>query len=454
MTRTVVPTYSRLVQERNRNREQFRRFIGTDAFSVQHSSVLIRGRLDSYARSICARTLLDLVARLDPLVQEIGLETSDNASVIGDLPERFQVEIDQTDRRKWDCTIAVGESAGEDVLVDANGWNAYLGKVGPQPDQQNPIGPLAAACLGAGEIFKQLLRANFPDHPISQRLVLAGPLVFSTLTYRAQEEDCPIDVFGVDATLVGAGGVAAGLVQALAELRPMVRGRMTVVDRDVLKLENFNRHLYARLSDLGTEPPTSKVSSVSRALRVCTGLRVDPVPTDFETFKKHLNPRRAERRYPLILMTVDNDETRKEVQLDLPREMIQGATGVDSNCLIENIDFLSSGCLGCRIAEQPQISNHEQDGGSVGPEDCGRIADAPAPSLSFLSAFPGILLAGELLKRSLAPSYALHGYFEHLFLYPPNPDNSGIPAKSPKCVIRCGDSSMAQAYRTKYAGAH
>lgn len=450
MTRAVVPQYSRLVREENRNEEQLRRLLGTDALAVAHSSILIRGRLDSYARSLCTRTLLDLVARLEPLVQEVGLDTANNASVIGDLPERFPVKLDEVEHRKWDCTISIGESNGEDVLVDANGWNAYLGKLGPQQDQQNPIGPLAAACLAAGEAFKHLLLANFPDHPVSRRLVLARPLAFSTLTYGAQEEDCPIGNFRVDATLVGAGGIGAGLVQALAELPSEVEGQLRVVDNDVLKVENFNRHLYGRLSDLGTEPATPKVSAVSRALRACSRLNVDPVPTDFGTFKKRLNPRRAERRYPLVLTTVDNDEARKEVQLELPREIIDGATGVHSNCRIERIDFVSSECLGCRIAEQPQTASLVRDGGATAPEECGRIAEAPAPSLPFLSAFPGILMAGELIKGSLARTYALQGYFEHIFLYPPNPDNTAIPAKSPKCTIQCTAPSLIQAYHEKY----
>lgn len=450
MTRTVVPQYSRLVRENNRNQEQLRRLLGTDGFAVEHSSVLIRGRLDSYARSVCMRALLDLLSRLEPLIQEVGLDTANNASVIGDLPERFPVALEEAEHRKWDCTVSVGEFNGEDVLVDANGWNAYIGRLGPQPDKQNPIGPLAAACLAAGEVFKHLLLANFPDYPVSRRLVLARSLVFSTLTYRDREDDNPIDNFSIDATLVGAGGIGAGLVQALAEMPSMVEGRLRVVDNDVLKVENFNRHLYGRLSDLRTEPATPKVFAVARSLRACSRLSVEPVPMDFGSFKKRLNPRRAERRYPLVLTTVDNDEARKEVQLELPREILDGATGVHSNCRIERIDFVSSECLGCRIAEQPQAGIPENAVEVTAPEECGRIADAPAPSLPFLSTFPGVLLAGELLKTSLVPTYALRGYFEHIFLYPPNPDNTAIPAKSPKCTIQCAAPSMIQAYREKY----
>src|SRR5215470_8077266 len=48
------------------------------------------------------------------------------------------------------------------------------------------------------------------------------------------------------------------------------------------------------------------------------------------------------------------------------------------------------------------------------------------PSLSFLSSFPGILAAGELIKEAMGGGQ-LRGHFDHVFRYGPNPDIVGCP---------------------------
>jgi len=48
------------------------------------------------------------------------------------------------------------------------------------------------------------------------------------------------------------------------------------------------------------------------------------------------------------------------------------------------------------------------------------------PSLSFLSSFPGILAAGELIKEAMGGGQ-LRGHFDHVFRYGPNPDMVGCP---------------------------
>ena len=449
MTTSLRPRYSELVRDKNRNEAQLRLLLGTRDFSLSPTSILVRSRLDSPARAILTRNLVDLLVRLDPLVIEVGLETPDNERCIGDLRERFPVQVEPSARTDWTQVISVGGDCEKGFLVDADGWSAYLGRNASGNDDSNPIGALVAACLAAGEAFKRLLVESFPDTTVSKRLVLSKSLTFSALTYDSRVDSSPIQDVSIDATLVGAGGVGAGVVQTFLELRDKISGSLRVVDHDRLGAENLNRHLYARIGEATASPPSFKVDSVARALEQCENLRTDPVPTDFGTLKRRLSPRRNERVYRLILAAVDSDISRTELQLELPCNLLDGATGSFANCRVERVDFLDGECLACRAAVQPATTSPEREGALADLGECGRLSGSPAPSLPFLSMLPGVFMAGEVLKDSLAPARSLRGYFEHVFLYPPNPSNAGMPAKSRRCTIHCDSPAMVRAFKEK-----
>jgi hypothetical protein len=66
-----------------------------------------------------------------------------------------------------------------------------------------------------------------------------------------------------------------------------------------------------------------------------------------------------------------------------------------------------------------------------------------------VSAFPGILAAGEVIKES-AGIGALRGRFDHVFRYGPNPDIVGTPGFRDGCVVGCGRPSKVAQYLRKY----
>jgi hypothetical protein len=83
------------------------------------------------------------------------------------------------------------------------------------------------------------------------------------------------------------------------------------------------------------------------------------------------------------------------------------------------------------------------------PVDCDAPADDHAPSLSFLSAFPGILAAGEVIKEAMGAG-SLRGHFDHVFRYGPNPEMVGIPAVRADCQVGCNRPSKLDQYAQKY----
>jgi hypothetical protein len=69
--------------------------------------------------------------------------------------------------------------------------------------------------------------------------------------------------------------------------------------------------------------------------------------------------------------------------------------------------------------------------------------------LSFLSSFPGILAAGELIKEAMGRGQ-LRGHFDHIFRYGPNPELAGIRAIRADCQVGCSRPSKLSQYREKY----
>lgn len=243
----------------------------------------------------------------------------------------------------------------------------------------------------------------------------------------------------IDTTLIGAGGVGAGFIRAIGALGTRISGTLDVIDADVLTVDNLNRVSYATL-DAALRGAEKVAEATAFLQRQCSHLLVTPYPVTFDTFKRR-TPRREDRRYDVIVTGLDNDDARWEVQRDVPRILIDGATGRDMVTRVERVEFGRYGCLGCSRVPVPVAPGQ--------PVNCDAPPDDCAPSLSFLSAFPGIVAAGEVIKEAQSAS-GLHGRFDHAFRYGPNPDLVSTPAFRADCAVGCKRESKLGQYRRKY----
>jgi molybdopterin/thiamine biosynthesis adenylyltransferase len=395
---------------------------------------------DDAARRLLAETLIDMVLRLDPLVGAIVLDTpaSIGESIVSDLALRFPLETEDRSLTP-DYAITVGEqTSGADLVVDGVGWLAATGSTIDRGDDGNPIGPLSAATFSTAEVFKWAFRQIYPER--AEALQLTPWLgVFSLFSYDEDSASPAITNICMDTTLIGLGGVGAGFIRAIAALGDRVSGLLNLVDADVLTTHNLNRVSYASLE--GAIFGALKVDeAVTLLKRCCPNLTVIPYPMRFDNYKRRI-PRREDRRYDIVVTGLDNDETRWEVQRDLPRILIDGATGRHMNARVERVEFGRYGCLGCS-RRTPVPATDEA-------AECDAPPDDLAPSLSFLSSFPGILAAGEVIKEAMG-SGQLQGSFDHIFGYGPNPDLRAMPGFRDDCTVGCGKASKRARYRTKY----
>jgi molybdopterin/thiamine biosynthesis adenylyltransferase len=392
------------------------------------------------ARWLLAETLVDMLLRLDPLISEVIVEAPEREeSWVADLARRLPLEQSQATAAP-DYSIGIGHTtASVDLTVDGAGWLAAIGTQVERIDDGNPIGPLSAASFASAEAFKWAFGVMYPERADALQLTPWSG-VFSLATYDFDGVSPAIGEVRIDATLVGLGGVGAGVIRAVAALKDRVTGSLRLVDADVLTTDNLNRVSYASLEAAASGG--HKVDEAARVLRQhCPHLDVSAYPVTFQLYKQRI-PRRQDRLYDVIITGLDNDDVRWEVQRDLPRVLIDGATGRDMNTRVERVEFGRYGCLGC--SRHTPLPADDAEAGN-----CDAPPDLRAPSLSFLSSFPGVLAAGELIKEALG-SGQLRGSFDHIFRYGPNPDQRGMPSFRDDCTIGCRKNSKLAQYRDKY----
>jgi molybdopterin/thiamine biosynthesis adenylyltransferase len=394
------------------------------------------------ARRILATTLIDMLLRLDPLVGEVlvfapGLDEDRFAS---EVQTKIPVAVRQRRKADADFTIgvAVEGSAACDLSVDGAGWVAAIAETAGVYDDGNSVGSLTGAALAAAEVFKHAFGTLYPER--AARLEMRPWTgAFSFFSYRYDRSSPALPDLRISTTLVGTGGVGAGFVAAIGALGDRVTGALDLVDRDVLTRDNLNRVSFATLEGALTGKP-KVVEAEALLQRCCPALEVTGHPVTFDVFKQRI-PRRADRRYDVVVTGLDDDEARWEVQRDLPRILIDGATGNDMVSRVERVEFGAYGCLGC--SRQPTRRRADA------PEACDAPPDEYAPSLSFVSSFPGILAAGEVIKEAMGTG-GLRGQFDHIFRYGPNPDLIGMPAIRNDCRVGCSRPSKLRQYREKY----
>jgi len=216
---------------------------------------------------------------------------------------------------------------------------------------------------------------------------------------------------------------------------------MALVDKHILDDTSLNRFLPARPGDSGF-----KVDLCQQVLAFHSGVRV--YPEWFETFDAQHGD-----RHEIAVVGVDNDPVRRAVQATLPRVVLNAGTSDVASFRVTRHDYVHGACLSCiaradlvdhpverELARQlglelATILDYQASGrplptdllrqsGVLSEENLERLADQPlaeiqrrlcgqvvlgvgqqeaAVSISFLSALPGFLLLGELIKEQNFP---------------------------------------------------
>lgn len=224
------------------------------------------------------------------------------------------------------AVLSVGTKAHPELpwtTINSNGFVARVtsgaADIPTECDINNPMGALAAACLGVGEVFKRLIRLR------SERGEMLNGSSFSLRNYAESTSDYGPQIpetLAHGLLVVGAGAIGNGIVHLISRL-PFT-GKITVVDREKYGPENLGTCILLTPDDLKKSKAISLATTLERA-----GARAEGFVGTFERYLSDL------RQYPAVVVNgLDNIDVRHEVQRALwPDVVIDGAIG-DFTCQV------------------------------------------------------------------------------------------------------------------------
>jgi hypothetical protein len=381
------------------------------------------------------------------------------ALAVGIHGERHRVEVvgvNEAPRFQAVVNVGIEILAGlPSVTVNSTGWLARAASTGLEIESLyhrvgpfNPIGALAAACLGVGRAFLMLVGQQPPMAPVEVSLYTyevgapgslpTGPVL-------------PAEPLTLDGLLVGCGAVANGWAYAMKRL-PVI-GRMEAIDRQSLRIENFGAYMLASRKGLG-KPKTELIRDY-----LSPAIMVTARTEEWEFFKIRLKHGLPVPR--LVVNGLDNVEARHSVQRLWPETLIDMAAGGltsqlivkpragDGLCLLEALkrpeheegyaERLSqeTGLRADRIRNEPTTPITEADVETAPPDKrqqlvaarqlgqlvCGHVTDQNlqmegqssdfAPAVPFVTGFSGVVGAGETMKWLMGHRYEHGLHWQH-----------------------------------------
>ncbi len=306
-----------------------------------------------------------------------------------------------------DVTLCLGGPApraahGKAIFITASGWLAGLSERSalllPQNQAENPLGAVAAACLGVAQVFK--IAIGMPP------ALWFREGVFDLSRFEWSDEPRPlswptsVDVGKV--LMVGAGSVgsAAAYCARIAGLR----GSVDILDRDRVKVENFNRSPIFGRATFGL----TKADAVA-AFLAGSGLSATAVPEWWGEFVQRRG--RLSFDYDIWLPLANEFGVRHAMQHSVPPLMIHASTtsnwGVNHGHHVPGRDD----CLADRFPVEVLAEQLTCATGQV--EIANASVDAALP---FASMFAGLLIAADLVRAQLpdypqVPNFALFDWY-------------------------------------------
>lgn len=287
------------------------------------------------------------------------------------------------------------------VFVSASGWYAQISSSQPvsiaETTDSNCLGAIAAACLGVAQIFKITVGT------LETLLIQDGIFDLFRLGWTDKQEllpsqPWPRDTHIANILMVGAGSVgsAAAYCLRLASLRC----GLTVVDKDVTKVENFSRSPVFGRSSFGL----NKAEVVARYLSG-SPITATPIPQWWDEYIKQQE--RAALYFDVWLPLANEHGVRWSMQNNIPPLMIHASTsanwGVNHGRHIPGRDD----CLIDRFPSRIEADHLMCATGQVGSGES--AVDAALP---FCSLFAGLLVVADLVRAQLSgypqvPNFAL-----------------------------------------------
>lgn len=246
-------------------------------------------------------------------------------------------------------TAPVDEARAQQFFVGSDGWLCRLSTKAPigSGDSRNPFGAGAAACLGVANLFRATFAENLPNPRLDE------DVIFSTLEM-AVVPDSAANPAWTDADLeelflVGSGAIGNGFLWSLRDIQ--ARGTLHVIDGEMVDLTNLQRYVMTISGDEGS----SKTQLAEKWLSG-SGLKVHPHAQHWNEFVAA----RANWHFERVIVAVDTERARIEIQASLPRGL-HNAWTQRGEVGISRHQFLGpNACMACLYVPTQPAKNLDQ----------------------------------------------------------------------------------------------
>ncbi len=245
-------------------------------------------------------------------------------------------------------SIATSNQNSNGTAINTHGWTASVTSqrnetLGAGIGGPNPMAALAAASLGAAEVFKRLIGLK------PGRGALLARTDFSLLDYELRHRPGPVlpDLIDVNALLAGAGAIGNGIVWALHRLP--IRGFLAIVDRQTFGEENLGTSILLGPAELGLPKATALADRLATS-----SFRVYGFHGDLTDYLREVG---SSYGYPDVAIgALDNVDARHALQDLWPPLIIDGAIG-DFACQVSRHPWGEDvACLRCLFRPAPSSS--------------------------------------------------------------------------------------------------
>lgn len=286
---------------------------------------------ETWSRQLLAICLVDLLARLLPAIE---ISCDPDVAALASLPpgaETLSARLQDARANSMvdpqeltgepGLTVLVGREGEADLFFDGSGWVGYYGDRPGEDlgeDERNPIGPLIAACRGAGQVVRALLGDLLPGSGLGE------PTYWSALTMSPCEppqcrEGPALADPRIDALLMGAGSIGGAATYALARV-PGLGGSFPIVDLDALEAKNSRKALLARRPEIDRGAAKAEVAVAELA-----HLGELDSAAHGQSLGDYVAARPASEPLPLVLCAVDSIPARRQLADHMPLEVVNAA---------------------------------------------------------------------------------------------------------------------------------
>jgi molybdopterin/thiamine biosynthesis adenylyltransferase len=328
-----------------------------DAHRFSHKRVLITGDAEILATANGWLLLLDsirLVIRFCRHV-DVGLpsaltELREEATILArqiEFIHPVNILESHADFGSYDAILSVGAAARGNLpwtTINCNGWLARVSSTGknlnPDCSQTNPIGALAAASLGASEVFKRLVGLK------PERGPFFDDLRFSCYSFEVNTDDpgplLPESIQLPETLVVGQGAIGNGITLVLSQLP--CAGTVMLLDSQKYGPENLGTCILLGKDGINEAKADWNANRFS-------GSQVNPIPIvgKVEEVLPHFGTKYS---YPSVILNgLDNVFARHDIQDLWPDIIIDGAIG-DFPCqVVSHVWGRQTACLKCLFSK-------------------------------------------------------------------------------------------------------